>query len=72
MEKWVRRRAADSASLAWELGSGHTGLRERDDQHKVWTKGLFRAICWLARRPGLMHLSSVIVPVDETQNLCRG
>jgi len=28
------------AILAHEPDSGHTGLRERDDKHKVLTKGL--------------------------------
>ena len=35
-----QRRVVD-AILAHKPGSGHTGLRERDDKHKVLTKGLF-------------------------------
>jgi len=35
-----RRRVVD-AILAHKPDSGHTGLRERDDKHKVLTKGLF-------------------------------
>jgi hypothetical protein len=54
--------AAVGASLAQDLGFGHTGLRERDDKHKVRIKGLVPLRCWFARGSGSCdcHLSSCV------------